>query len=172
MEGGKMARINILLLALGVVLLSTTVNAEFAKEGSGEYKLAKSGLFELLKLGENRVQMNWSESGVIVIAPENSPFYNATFYVMGTLHSIDGKYKANGGAVFTNPNGDQIFGVVDSEGILGGQITGGVITLTGGTGSLEGIQGEMTAGQRPNVKSSKKGTYQGLGNGSISWKLP
>ncbi len=155
-----------------LITAGNVVGAELAKEGSGDYRGAKSGTFEVLALGEGRIQMNWDEKGAFSEAPENSPFINATFHAIGTLHGNKGKTKIHGGIFITRPNGDQIFGVVDAEGIAGKGATGGGIELIGGTGECSGITGKIELLPRPKVKSSKKGTYQQVIVGKVSWKIP
>ena len=161
-----------IIAVFGLVFSVFIANAEMAKEGSGEYRSGKSGTFEVLKLSEGRLQMNWDETGAMVEAPENSPFVNASYRAIGTLHSIDGKYKSNGSLVFVCHNGDQIFGVIDSDGALGaGPSTGGAVII-GGTGGCTGIEGKIEFMPRPSIKSAQKGTYQGIGIGKVSWKIP
>ena len=155
-----------------LITAGNVVGAELAKEGSGDFRGAKSGTFEVLRLGEGRIQMNWDEKGAYSEAPENSPFINATFHAIGTLHGFKGKFKAHGGVLITRPNGDQIFGVIVVEGILGQGPTGGVIELIGGTGECSGITGKIEPLPRPKVKSSKKGSYQQIVVGKVTWKIP
>ena len=169
-----MKKILILLIiaVFGVIFCVSTANAEMAREGSGDYRGGKSGTFEVLQLSEGRLQINWDETGVVVDAPENSPFINTSYRALGTTHSIDGKTKANGSLVFVCPNGDQIFGVIDTEGdVVAGPSRGGIVII-GGTGDYTGIEGKMEFMPRPLVKSAQKGTYQGIGIGKVSWKLP
>ena len=125
-----------------------------------------------IKMGEKRFQMNWSETGVTVVAPENSPFYNASFHFMGTLHSFEGKFKATGAGVFTATNGDKIFGTLVTEKVSGTAVSGGSMTFTGGTGEFEGITGGLEIMPRPGLKHSKEGTYQSIGIGKVNWKIP
>ena len=162
----------LLIISLALVFSVFTAYAEMAKEGSGEYRSAKSGTFEVIQLGEGRIQMNYDEQGAMVDAPENSPFFNASFRALGTLHAINGKYKSNGSLVFTCPNGDQFFAVIAADGVLGAGPTGGGADLIGGTGACSGIQGKIDFMPRPVVKASKQGTYQGIGIGKVSWKIP
>jgi len=79
------------LIVLGVVFSTSILYAEMAKEGSGTYRSGKSGIYEVLKLGKDRLQMNYDETGVFVESPENSPLTNASYRVLGTLHAINGK---------------------------------------------------------------------------------
>jgi len=168
----KKLRITLFIIALGLVLSAFAVYAEMAKEGSGEYSSGKSGTFEVIKLGEGRLQMNYDEQGAMVDAPENSPFFNSSFRALGTLHSIDGKYKSHGSLVFTCPKGDQIFAVIAADGVLGVGPSAGGADIIGGTGDCTGIQGRIDFMPRPAVKPSKEKTYQGIGIGKVSWKIP
>ena len=153
-----MKRVNIVLIiaSIALVLSVFAANAEMAKEGSGEYRSGVSGTFEILQLSEGQVQINWDQTGVMVDAPEDSPFLNASFRALGTTHSINGKTKDNGSLVFVCPNGDQIFGIVDTEGDrVNGPSKGGVIII-GGTGDCAGIEGKVELMPRPTVQSAKK----------------
>ena len=168
----KKLSIALLVTALGLILSTAAFCAEMAKEGSGMYRAGKSGTFEVMMMEEGQLQMNYDEAGVLVEGPENSPFTNASFRVLGTLFAVNKKFKGTGAIVLTRPNGDQIFGTYTNEGVLGVGPTGGFIKLIGGTGECTGITGKMEMMPRPAVKSSKKGIYQGLGIGKITWKIP
>lgn len=168
----KKASIIVVITLLSLNLSGIVFSDEIAKEGSGDYLGGKSGTGTVLTLGKDRFQSNFEETGVIVTAPQNSPITNATFRVLGTILSIDGKYKGSGAVLLTRPNGDQIFGIFQNEGVFGtGQLTG-VIEIIGGTGECAGIEGAMEMLPRPVVKTSKEGAYQGLGAGKINWKIP
>jgi hypothetical protein len=146
--------------------------ADMAKEGSGNYRVGKSGTFEVMMLGKDRLQMNYDEAGTFVEAPKNSPIENASLRIIGTLHAVSKKFTGSGAMLITCPNGDQIFGTYQNEGVLGVGPTGGFVKLVGGTGACTGIEGKLEIMPRPAVKSSKKGTYQGIGIGKITWKIP
>jgi hypothetical protein len=169
-----MKRLGIVLIiaAFGLVFSVFTANAEMAKEGSGDIRGSKSGTLQFLKMGDDHNQMNYEESGVILDAPEDSPFYHATWYGIGTLHGFQGKFQATGAMVFTCTNGDQIFALVGTEGMLGKGNTGGGVKIVGGTGGCSGIEGELVATPRPPTKSSKQGTYQQIVLGKVNWKIP
>ena len=170
-----MKKLGIVLFIIVTCLLffTSSIYAEIAKQGSGEFRGTKSGTaMPLLNLGEGRNQINWEEAGVILDAPENSPFYHATWYGIGTLQGHKGNFKVSGGMVFTCTNGDQIFATVDANGISGKGITSGGATFVGGTGECTGISGELISTPRPPTKSSKQGTYQQIVLGKISWKIP
>ena len=154
------------IIALAFLLAFVPISkAEMAKEGSGNYRVGKSGTFEVMSMGKDRLQMNYDEAGAFVEAPENSPFENASFRAIGSLHAVNKKFTGSGAILITCPNGDQIFGTFQSEGVLG-------VGPTGGTGACTGIQGKMEMLPRPAVKTSKKGAYQGIGIGKINWKIP
>ncbi len=168
----KRLGIKLFIITLGLVFSTSVFSAELAKEGSGEIRGGKSGSVQVLNLGEGRNQMNWQDTGVILDAPENSPFYHATTQGMGTLHGIDGNFKVTGGVVWTRPNGDQFFGVGNGEGVHGKGVTSGSAKIVGGTGECAGIEGEVIATPRPQTKSSKKGTYQSIILQKVKWKIP
>ena len=115
----KKFSIILFIIALSLVFSASSTFAEMAKEGSGQYLSGKSGTFEVMMMGEDRLQMNYDEQGAMVEAPENSPFLNSSFRVIGTLHSINRKYKSYGSIVFTCQNGDQIYAVIAADGVLG-----------------------------------------------------
>ncbi len=169
----KKSNLALLLLILGLVFMPTFIVAEVAKEGSGMLRTGKSGNSQVLKMQEGHVQVNWKEMGAVVEAPKNSPFVNASFAAMGTLYAVEGNYQSNGAIVFTCTNGDKIFGIIhDVVGVLGTGPSSGGIKITGGTGACTGITGTMELMPRPTVKTSEKGTYQGIGIAKVSWKIP
>ena len=168
----KKLHITSFLLTVGLLFWASVIYAEMDKEGSGHYRSGKSGTFEVIALGKDRFQLNYDETGAIVEAPDNSPFINATYRTIGTQHGFDGKFKGNGGLVLTRPNGDQIFGVLEFEGVVASGIETGIIKIIGGTGECAGIEGTMELLPRPMSKTSKEGEYQGIGVGKITWKIP
>ena len=161
------------LFALLLLITTGTVfAADFAKEGSGEYRSGKSGTSTVLVMGKERMQMNFEQLGAVVIAPENSPFQNATFINLGTLHGYNGKWKSTSFVEYTCTNGDKIYGTADAEGIVGKGTTKGLITIVGGTGACTGIEGTIELKGTPGIKAAKKGTHQGVSVGTVNWKIP
>lgn len=161
------------LLALLLLISSGTVfAADFAKEGSGEYRSGKSGIHTVIAMGKERLQMNFDQLGVVVLAPENSPFQNATFRNLGALHRYKGKWKSTSFVEYTCTNGDKIYGTIESEGIAGKGMTKGLITIVGGTGGCTGITGTIDVKGTPGIKAAKKGTHQGVTVGTLTWKIP
>ena len=162
-----------LMLVLLMILTAVTVfGAEMAKEGSGDYRSGKSGTFEILAMGKERVQMNFEEIGVVVSAPENSPLYNASFRDIGTLHAIKGKWKGSAFIEWTRPNGDKVYATSEGEGVLGGGPSKSVLKFVGGTGTCTGIEGTLEFGNTPGIKPAKKGVYNGISVGKFNWKIP
>jgi hypothetical protein len=161
-------------LVLAMVISSMIISgaqAEMAKEGSGNYRSGRSATIDIMKMGNERLQINYDETGVVVESPDNSPFYNASFRTMGTIHVTNGILNYNGAALWTRPNGDQIFGIFKGEGERGGA-TSGILEIVGGTGECTGINGTLKLKSGAPVKSSKEGTSQGTTEGAISWKIP
>ncbi len=153
------------------LLMISTAYAEMAKAGSGNYRSARSAVIDILQMGKGRVQLNFDETGVVVESPDNSPFYNASFNTMGTIHVVNGNLNYTGGANWTRPNGDRIFGTFIGKGKRGVGTTG-FLKIVGGTGECTGIQGTLEFKSGPSIKSSKKGTSQGVTVGKINWKIP
>ncbi len=168
----KKISISIFVVAFGLSLLAAELCADMAKEGSGNYRTGKSGTMNIMMMGEDMLQMNYDESGAFVEAPENSPFENASYRSIGTLNAINKEFKGSGAILITCANGDQIYGNYQSTGVLGVGPTSGSIELIGGTGECTGIKGKMEILPRPSVKPSKKNTYQGIGIGRVTWKIP
>lgn len=161
-----------ILLALLLIITTGAIGgAEMAKEGSGEYRSGKVGTFDFMAMGKERGQMTSEELGVVVSAPENSPFYNASFRSLGTAHIIKGKWKGTGMVEFTCTNGDKIFSTYEGEGVMGGP-SSSIVTFIGGTGACTGITGTMEIKGIPGIKTSKKGTWQSISDGTVSWKIP
>ena len=155
-----------------LITSGTVVGAEMAKEGNGDYRSGKTGTFELLVMGKERVQMNYEQTGVVVSAPENSPLFNASFRVLGTLHAIKGKWKGSGMAEFTRPNGDKIYTTFVGEGVLGGGPSKSFHTFVGGTGTCVGIEGTLELRNTPGIKPAKKGVFNDMSVGKFNWKIP
>lgn len=167
----------VMMVILATVLLvgvAAVLKAEMAKEGSGDYVVGKAGTLDMLPLGEKRWMASFEEFGIFTSAPADSPFVNATYRCKGTMQSIQAnKWTGNGAMAFTLPNGDQIFGVIETmEGVLGEGAHSGFVKLLGGTGSCAGIEGRLDFAPRPKSMPSQKGTYQLIGLGKVSWKIP
>ena len=165
------ATMAVLLTLLLLISADIVIGADFAKEGSGEYRSGKSGTFTFIAMGKERGQMNWEETGVVVSAPENSPLHNATFRDLGTSQIIKGKYKATGFVEYTCTNGDKIYGTIETEGVMRGPSTG-IVKLVGGTGARSGIEGTIELKNTPGIKPAREGIYQGISVGKMNWKIP
>ena len=123
----------------------------------------KGRMQQLLEiLGEERVQINFEEIGVVVGVPENCPLFNASFRDIGTLHAIKGKFTVTGFVEYTIPNGDEVYGTVKGKGDMAQGGTTGEVEFVGGTGTCNGITGTLEYEPGAQVKSAKEGTYQGI----------
>lgn len=167
----KIKHLKISALIFVLLFVGTAAGAELSKSGEGRYRSARSADIQILKVGENRLQINYDETGVVVDVPANSPFVDASFNTMGTIHVVDGELTYNGAAVWTRPNGDEIYGVFKGEGVLGKSSTGS-LEIVGGTGQCAGITGGIELKSGPYVKATKKGTAQGTTIGDLKWSIP
>jgi hypothetical protein len=154
-----------------VISFSTVDATELAKEGSGKYRSGRSAEVKILQLGEEYMQINYDETGIVVEAPAGSPFHNASFNTMGTIQAYKGVFTYSGAALWTRPNGDQIYGTFKGEGKLGvGSTTS--LEIVGGQGECAGITGTMELKSGPRAQSSKKGFSMGTTVGTVHWKIP
>ena len=160
-----------LVTVLFLISAGTVFGAEFAKEGSGDYRSGKSGTFSFIAMGKEQGRMNIEEMGAVVLAPENSPFHNATFRVLGTLHGIKGKWEATSFIEYTCTNGDKIYATSEAQGVMGGPDSA-TLKFVGGTGACTGIEGSIEIKNTPGIKPAKKGIYQGISVGKVTWKIP
>jgi hypothetical protein len=159
-----------LILLVGFVPVA---NADMAMEGSGQYKGVFSHKFKALPMEKERLHMTYEAVGLVVEAPADSPFYNATFYVIGSLHAIKGVYKDHSGFIrYTCTNKDKIFATYIGSGVFGvsKEVT---YTFVGGTGQYAGIEGgaELTGGKgfpHPTTKNDRIG----MSVGKVHWKIP
>jgi hypothetical protein len=163
--------VGIIVVFIGLVFSVSTAYSELLKEGSGDYRSVKSSKNETLAMGKERLQVNLSQLGVVVDAPPNSPFENATFKGLGTLHAIKGQFEVSAFVEWTRPNGDKIYATSKGKGTLGRDLKSEVV-IVGGTGTCEGIQGTLEIGFGPKVMSSDKELKQMISVGKVSWKLP
>ena len=158
----------VLILIVGFVPF---VNAEMAMEGSGQYKGVYSLKFKALPMEKERLQMTYEAVGLVLEAPADSPFYNATFYVLGAMHSIKGIFKYDGFIRYTCSNKDTIFATYTGGGEFGvsKKVT---YTFVGGTGEFAGIEGgaELTGGK--GFPHPTKSDRIGMSEGKVHWKIP
>jgi hypothetical protein len=168
-----MRQLSAAVLALSLIFFTTSVYAEMAKEGSGSYRGAKAGKYvTVIVFAEGHIQGIFDEAGVIVEAPENSPFYNASFQSIGTFTVKQGAAEGSGGLKFTRPNGDIFYGTFNFGGLHTRGPSSGVVKILGGTGECAGMQGEIELLPRPKVTNSNEAGYQQMAVANISWKIP
>ena len=162
-----------LLVGAALIFFSTSVYAEMAKEGSGSYRGAKAGKYvTTIVFEEGHLQGIFDEAGVIVEAPENSPFFNASFHSIGTFTVKEGAAEGSGGLKFTRPNGDTFYGTFNFGGVHTRGPSSGVVKIIGGTGECAGMQGEIELLPRPKVTNTNVAGYQQMAIANISWKIP
>lgn len=160
-------------LILTLLLLATAgpvVGEEIAKEGSASGKTYWTGSFDVLPMGEERVQMNYVGHGVSVSDNGKGIFHNASGHVVGGLHAVKGAYEDSGFCTFTRPDGDKVFFTYKTSGTLG-KSAKGTFTYVGGTGKFVGIQGggEFT---RYSLRPPSKGFFASFSVSKTNWKLP
>lgn len=168
-----MKKTRIILIVLGFVFFSTATYAEMAKEGSCSYRGAKSGKYvTVIVFEEGHIQGIFDEAGVIVEAPEDSPFYHASFHSIGTFTVKQGAAEGSGGLKFTRPNGDTFYGTFNFGGVHTRGPSSGVIKILGGTGECAGMQGEVELLPRPKVTNTNETGYQQMAVANFTWKIP
>ena len=160
-----------LILLVGFVPVA---NADMAMEGSGQYKGVYSSTFKFIPMGKERLQMTYEAVGLVVEAPADSPFYNATFYVIGALHANKGVFKDHSGFVrYTCTNKDNIFATYLGSGEFGvsKKVT---YTFVGGSGQFAGIEGgaELTGGKVKGFPHPTKKDRIAMSVGKVHWKIP
>lgn len=163
----------LLKVTLGLLFFfsTTLVHADIAKEGSGDYRSGRTAQISVLKMGKEYMQINFDETGIVVDAPDGSPFINASFNTLGTIQAVNGVFTYSGAALWTRPNGEEIYGIFRGEGELGiGSTTS--LKIVGGQGECAGITGTMELKSGPYAKSSKKGFSMGTSIGTVKWKIP
>jgi hypothetical protein len=166
-----MKKIGMASLALAIVFSVSIAFAEMEKEGSGVYRSAKSSKNDVLAMGKDYMQVNYNQLGMVVDAPENSPFENATFNALGTYYQVKDEYEGSYFVEWVCPNGDKIYGKSNFNGIMGKE-NHNVVELIGGTGACEGIQGTVELDRGPQVKSAQENIRQSFSVGKVSWKIP
>jgi hypothetical protein len=80
-------------------------------------------------------------------------------------------FTYSGAALWTRPNGEQIYGIFQGDGKLGvGTSTS--LKIVGGQGECAGISGTMALKSGPPAKSPKEGYGAGTTVGTVRWNIP
>jgi hypothetical protein len=168
-----MKRTWIVLLALFFffVSLSYVAGAELAKQGEGTLRMAHTGTYKLLPMGNDRSEAIFEASGLVVEAPENSPLYKASYLVFGSSHRVKDDYEERGSVRYTRPDGDEVFLTYEAKGKVGSERKSKA-TFVGGTGKCAGITGAMEATGITGIKPPKEGMSAGSSTGKFNWKIP
>ena len=161
------------MLILPLFLLATVgavFSEEMAKEGTMTGKLITTGTSKALPMGQERLQMNYEGSGVIMNDNGEGFAHNSAVYFIGSLHAVNGVFEETGFMVSTPPDGDKVFTTYKASGTFGKPVKG-TITFTGGTGKYEGIQGsgEFT---RYALQNAKEGVWTSVNIMKCNNKLP
>ena len=158
------------LVVLASIFLTTSVNAEMAKEGSHSGKNYSTGTSKVIAMEEERLHMTHEGSGIYVSDAEEGFLNNASIYFLGTLHAVKGVFKESGFMVFALPDGDKIYATWQGTGNLGKDAKG-TITYVGGTGKYVGISGgdEYT---RTGLQRASKKVWAAITTHKGNWKLP
>ena len=163
-----------LMMSIVTFFLFATVGSvfceEMAKEGTMTGKLYVSGTSKALPMGEERLQMNYEGSGVIISDNGKGFLHNSAAYFIGSLHAVNGVFEETGFMVSTPPDGDKVFSTYKASGTFGKPVKG-TLTYTGGTGKYEGIQGsgEFT---RYALQNAKEGVWTSVNIVKWNYKLP
>ena len=163
----------LMMLILTLFLLTTAGNVfgeEMAKEGTIAGKNYVSGTSKVLAMGQERFQMNYEGSGVIVDDTGKGFSHLAATYFIGALHAVKGKYDDTGFMVITPTDGDKIYATYKVSGTLG-KPAKGTWTYVGGTGKYTGMggSGEFT---RYSLQNAAEGVWTSTSVINGNYKLP
>jgi hypothetical protein len=152
------------------VTLAPVVSAEMPKEGSTAGKTCWITKYNMLPMGNERVQINYEGWGVSVSDTGEGLLHNASGHVVGGLLSVKGVYENDSGlACFTLPDGDQIFLTYKTSGAAG-KTGKGAFIYVGGTGKFVGLQGrgEFT---RHMLRPPAEGFGASISVSKSQWKI-
>jgi len=150
---------------------SYATGAELAKQGEETIKMAHTGIYKLLPMGNDRSEAIFEVSGLVVDAPENCPLYKATYLVFGSSHRFKDDYEERGSVRFTRPDGDEVFMTYEAKGKVGTERKSRA-ALVGGTGKCTGITGTGEAIGIMGFKPPKEGMSAGSSSNKLNWKIP
>lgn len=157
-------------LLLGTAFATPAV-AEFAKEGSwSQGGFVYHGTSEALPIIEGHLAISYKVGGASTRA-KGTPLENTSFYCLGLLKAVAGKYKDTGYCKFVAPGEGNTFSWdYTADGELGPGGAKGKSTFSGGTGIFKGITGSGTFTRTP-LMSATETTFQGFGASAGSWKI-
>ena len=163
----------LMMLILTLFLLATAgtvFGEEMAKAGTIAGKNYVSGTSKVLAMGQERFQMNYEGSGVIVDDTGKGFSHLAATYFIGALHAVQGEYDETGFMVITPTDGDKIYSTYKVSGTLGNPAKG-TWTYVGGTGKYTGMggSGEFT---RYSLQNAAEGVWTTTSVINGNYKLP
>lgn len=173
LEGGYYEKSWIVIIALFFLFAtwSLVAGAELAKQGEGAFKMAHTGTYKLLPMGNERSEAIFEAAGIVVEAPENSPLYKASYLVFGSSHRFKDDFEERGSVRYTRPDGDEVFMTYEAKGKVGIERKSKA-TFVGGTGKCAGITGTTEATGIMGIKPPKEGMNAGFTAGKFNWKIP
>ena len=153
-----------------MVTAGTVFAEEMAKEGSITGKMYTSGTFKAIPMGEERLQMNYEGTGIIVDETGKGFSHNAATYFLGALHAVKGTFEETGFMVITPTDGGKVYATYKSSGTLGKNAKG-TWTYVGGTEKYVGMEGggEFT---RFSLQNATKGVWTSITLTKGNYKLP
>lgn len=157
-------------IALCLILSTSAIYGEMAKEGSHSGKNYSTGTSKAIPMEEERLHLTIEGSGIYVSDEEDGFLSNASMHLLGTLHSVKGVFEDSGFIVFNLPDGDKVYASWKGTGNLGKDAKG-TITYVGGTGKYAGLTGggEYT---RRHVPNASKNVWAAITIHKGNWKLP
>ncbi len=146
-------------------------SVELAKQGEGTIRMAHTGNYKLLTMGNDRSEAIFEVSGLVVDAPESCPLYRATYLVFGSSHRFKDDYEERGSVRFTRPDGDEVFMTYEAKGKVGTERKSNAV-FVGGTDKCAGITGTGEATGIVGFKPPKEGMSAGSSSNKLNWKIP
>lgn len=127
--------------------------------------------YKMLVIEKERAQINYEGYGIISSDDKNSIFHNASNHVLGSQHIIKGVIEDAGFVKCTLTNGDTVFFTYKGSGKMGKPtVTKGTYTYVGGTGKMNGIQGEGEF-TRYGLRPPTEGVTASFSRSTSSWKI-
>jgi len=145
--------------------------AEMAKEGKAEYRAAVvTSNIKVLPIAEELMYIDFEGHGMVIDAPPNCPLHKASIhYIAMALHE-KGVTNNTIFIIWTRPNGEKIYGYEKST--RSGEKHQGKVTLSGGTGSCNGITGTIETSSMGEYLPAAMGTRQHIIAAKVQWRIP
>ena len=122
-----------------------------------------------MKMGDRSFD-NYENSGVMRNDAGKGMFHNFADHVVGSGEVVGKDRIDRGGDIWTDRDGDQIFGSWEGKSVEGGEA--GTTKITGGTGKFVGITGTVEWSVVDYFIDSDDKRARGVVASKINWKLP